>query len=52
MRKCYGYFLDGKECNKCKDLVNCFTKWKADGEPRLIKPLQRAVKIRGCDKCG
>jgi hypothetical protein len=52
MKKCYGYFMDGKECDKCKLLADCFSKWKSNGEPRLVKPLDRAVEFKGCEKCG
>lgn len=52
MKKCYGYFLDGKVCNECKYLKECFKKWKSGGEPRLIKPLDRAPLFKGCEKCG
>jgi len=51
MKGCFGYIMDGKDCHECESLVKCFDKWKVNNEPRLVKPLDRIIELKGCEKC-
>jgi len=33
--ECFGFFMAGSNCGKCKLMRECFKKWKDEGEPSL-----------------
>jgi len=49
--KCFGFFMDGKDCDGCPYLKNCFKKWKEKGEPRLTRELDLICMVKEEKRC-